>query len=96
MLEEAHQRRSHDGDEQRVNRSSQLVPGGGKAHRTETMWKSGMLARRFDATCMDMPSVGVCDRMSVHTLTPSAGKKESLSSISLDHAPVQIYFPNTL
>lgn len=44
---------------------------------------------------MDMLSVGVCDRMSVHTLTVLAGKKkEFLSSINLEDMPVAHDEPN--
>lgn len=35
-----------------------------------------------------MLSVGVCDTMSVHTLTVLAGKKEFLSSINPEDMPV--------
>lgn len=50
-----------------------------KKHIGEKLWKSRMLARCFNRTCMDMLSVGVCDRMSVHTLTVLAGEKKRIS-----------------
>lgn len=60
------------------------------------MWKSGMLARCSHRTCMDMLSVGVCDRVSVHTLTVLAEKKESLPSIDLADRPVPQEEPSSL
>lgn len=65
-----------------------------KKHIGEKLWTSGMLARCFNRTCMDMLSVGVCDTMSVHTLTVLAGKKEFLSSINLEDLLVPHDAPN--
>lgn len=72
-----------------------------KKHIGEKLWKSRMLARCFNRTCMDMLSVGVCDRMSVHTLTVLAGEKKNFSPPSISktcqsHTMKQMYFPSAL